>query len=253
MSVLSSVIVAFSCFSSIPMPTVRWDERNMRYMMAAFPLVGLVVGLGSCLWWVACERLGMGTFLRAAGLTLMPLLVTGGIHMDGFADVVDAHSSHAEPERKREILKDPHTGAFAIMGICAYLLAFLACATELDARLLPLCACIPVVSRCMSSYMAVSWKGSSTSGMFATVSSTAHRPVVLGVVSLLFLAAVGCMVWRNPCAGAAATCVALALLVWTKRFANREFGGMSGDLLGFYVQTCELAMLAAVVFAGRLG
>lgn len=252
MSVFRSIAIAFSCFSAIPMPMVDWTKENMRYMMAAFPLVGVVVGAGLWLWWLACDALGFGMLARAAGLALLPLAVTGGIHMDGFADVVDAQSSHAEPERKRMILKDPHTGAFAIMGIASYLIAYVALASELNARFLLLCACTPVISRCACAYMAVCWKGSSNSGMFATIHSTAYKTRVRAILFVEYLLASTAMLLCSPPVGSIALGISLALLAWLRRFSAREFGGMSGDLLGFYVQIAELAMLAAVVFVGRV-
>ena len=130
MRAISSIISAFSMFSQIPMPRIEWREDSMRYMMCAFPLVGLVVGLLLFGWCHVGMMLGMSTLVFSVGLTVIPLLLTGGIHLDGFCDVVDALSSHAEPERKRAILKDPHIGAFAAIGIGCYLLVFLACASE---------------------------------------------------------------------------------------------------------------------------
>ena len=133
MSVLRSLVIAFACFSKLPMPRVDWEPRAMRYSMCFFPLIGLVIGLIIWGWLALAAWLDLGVLLRATGVLLVSLAVTGGIHMDGFADVVDAQSSHAEPERKRQILKDPHTGAFAIIGVAAYLLAYVALASELVA------------------------------------------------------------------------------------------------------------------------
>ena len=117
MKIMRNITVAFSMFSQIPMPRVAWNDENMRYMLCAFPLIGVVIGL--CLWaWTGvCILLGINTILFAAGMTLIPVAVTGGIHLDGFSDTVDALSSHAAPEKKREILKDPHAGAFAVIGV----------------------------------------------------------------------------------------------------------------------------------------
>ena len=107
MDVLRSLVIAFACFSKIPMPRVDWREQSMRYCMCFFPLVGLVIGLCVWAWAWLCGVLGFGALLRGAGIALAPLAVTGGIHMDGFADVVDAQSSHAEPDRKRQICHMP--------------------------------------------------------------------------------------------------------------------------------------------------
>lgn len=59
----------------------------------------------------------------------MPLLVTGGIHIDGFSDTMDALSSHAERQKKLEIMDDPHIGAFGVHvdhriydDICSFIL-----------------------------------------------------------------------------------------------------------------------------------
>ena len=234
------------------MPQVEWNERNMRYLMAAFPLAGAVVGGCFWLWWLACDALGFSALFRAAGLVLLPLAVTGGIHMDGFADVVDAHSSHADPERKRQILKDPHVGSFAVMGICGYLIANLALASELDARLLPVCACVPMVSRCLSAYAAVSWRIASPTGMLASLGGSANKPVVRGAAMMELCVVIACMMWCNAGAACVSVAVAVALLAWLKRFSAREFGGMNGDLLGFYVQVSELAMLLCIVLAEKV-
>lgn len=252
MIALQSIVMAFSCFTAIPMPQVEWDDKNMRYLMAAFPLVGALIGGAVWLWWLACDAAGFGGLMRSAGLTLIPLILTGGIHMDGFSDVTDAQSSHASPERKRQILKDPHTGAFATMGVCAYLIAYLALASELDTRMVPALACVPVVSRCVCAYMAVTWQAASPKGMFATIHEAASSRVVCVTAALALVAAGVVMIARGPLGGVIALGTALVLAAWLKHFSAREFGGMSGDLLGFYVQSSELAMLAALVVAGRV-
>ncbi len=42
---LRSLAIAFSMYSKIPVPQFDWEERDMRFVMAFFPLVGLVIGL----------------------------------------------------------------------------------------------------------------------------------------------------------------------------------------------------------------
>lgn len=86
MVVLETVCVAFAMFSALPVPHVDWNERNMRYAMAAFPLVGAVIGA----LWCVCGLLPLPDMLKAAGFCLIPVAATGGIHLDGFADTSDA-------------------------------------------------------------------------------------------------------------------------------------------------------------------
>ena len=44
MTMLETIAVAFSMFSAIPMPQFLWNEKNMRYALCAFPLIGAVIG-----------------------------------------------------------------------------------------------------------------------------------------------------------------------------------------------------------------
>ena len=100
MTWLKPVIIAFSMYSAIPMPRVEWDREGMRYALCAFPLVGLAAGAALWCWWWLCGLLGLGQLLAAAGMTLLPLLVSGGIHMDGFCDASDAIASRQGPEKR---------------------------------------------------------------------------------------------------------------------------------------------------------
>lgn len=73
MIVLETVCVAFAMFSALPVPHVDWNERNMRYAMAAFPLVGAVIGA----LWCVCGLLPLPDMLKAAGFCLIPVAATG--------------------------------------------------------------------------------------------------------------------------------------------------------------------------------
>jgi len=125
MIVLQTIAVAFAMFSAIPVPQFDWNEKNMRYAMCAFPLIGVVIGAA----WCVCGALPLPGFAKAAGFALIPVWITGGIHLDGYADTCDALSSYGDREKKLEILKDPHCGAFAVIRLCSYFLAYFALCT----------------------------------------------------------------------------------------------------------------------------
>ena len=98
MVVLETIGVAFAMFSALPVPRIDWNERNMRYAMAAFPLIGAVIGA----LWCVCGALPLPDMLRAAGFCLIPVAVTGGIHLDGYADTSDALSSYGDREKNKQ-------------------------------------------------------------------------------------------------------------------------------------------------------
>ena len=126
MSLLRSFCIAFGMYSKIPMPKFEWNPKDMRYTMCFFPLISIPIALLVLLWFYLCQWLHIHSFLFACILTAIPVLVTGGIHLDGYCDTVDALSSRQPREKKLEILKDPHVGAFGVIvcGGCSTVLLF---------------------------------------------------------------------------------------------------------------------------------
>ena len=244
-----SFAMAFTCFSRIPMPRVDWCPRNLRFMMAAFPLVGAVIGAAVFLWALLAQQAQLGVLLTAAGIILVPLGISGAIHMDGFCDVVDALSSHAEPARKREILKDPHSGAFASICGASYLILSVAVASELSltSRATPVLATLFVLSRCVSAFCVLAVPRSTETGMLASFQVAADKKPAIILVALEALACWGLVCWISWETALVLLVVALAVTVYVVRMARREFGGWSGDSAGFLLQTLELAFLVEPV------
>ena len=180
--------------------------------------------------------------------------VSGGIHLDGFCDTVDALSSNQTTERKLEILKDSHTGAFAIIGCMLYLLLSFALWTELKptySAILVLAAGF-VFSRSLSGLSVVSFQCAKSSGLVATFSDAAARNRVRVTMLVYLLICAAMMLYANPWLGAAAL-VACGLVFWYYRtMSYRQFGGITGDLAGYFLQLCELFSLMAVVVAQKI-
>ena len=251
MTFFQTIAVAFSMFSAIPMPQFAWTERNMRFALCAFPLIGAVIG-GLCGSWVLlCQTLALPALLQGAGLCLIPVWITGGIHLDGFCDTCDALASHASPQRKQEILKDPHLGAFAAIRLCGYFLltfALWACLPHYPAAAVCLGFCL---SRSLSGLAVASFPLAKHTGLAHTFAAAADRKrvfVLLAGLSLLL----GIGLCLCGIGGAAMAGAALLVFLYYRRMAQKSFGGLSGDLAGWFLQTAELWMLLAL-FAVQIG
>ena len=68
--------VAFGMFSAVPAPQPAWNEKNMKYALCAFPLVGVVIALAFGCWGWAAAALDLPVLLRAAGFCLLPVWIT---------------------------------------------------------------------------------------------------------------------------------------------------------------------------------
>lgn len=251
--IFRSLIMAFCMFSVIPMPRIQWKEENMRYMLAWMPLVGVIAGVLQWGWLLLCNFLSFGTALFAVGLTLLPIILTGGIHMDGFCDTVDALSSHAEPERKRQILKDPNAGAFAVFFAGGYLLLFTALCAELprtETAVLTL-GLHQVFARVLGALCSVCFPSSSAKGLQHTFRDAASNKVtlLLGGWAVICTGALCCL---STVSGIVCAVVFLLCLLYLHRMSKREFGGMSGDLAGYIITLAELLMLLSYMVTERV-
>lgn len=256
---LETLQVAFGMFSRIPVKHPEWNRDNMRYALLAFPLVGTVLGLAMGAVGVVLTELQAPALLTGALLTALPLLITGGIHLDGYADTYDALSSRADREKKLEIMADPHTGAFAVMHTAVYLLLWFAAAAtfswNLHSALLWLLAL--TLSRTLSALGVVTLPGAKSEGLNYLFSEEADKVRVKGwLIALLVLLSaalvalgvfLGYWVESLVLLGAAA-----GVFFWYRYISKKHFGGITGDLSGWFLCKCELWMFLCFVLADNI-
>lgn len=252
-SLWNSFKIAFAMFSKIPMPQADWSEENMRYMLCFFPFVGAAAGIVTLAAEWICRYFGMGSSFIAAVLVLVPVFVTGGIHVDGLLDTSDALSSWRDREKRLEILKDSHAGAFAVITACVYFLAMyggMSQIVEIDNReVLYILAAGYMVSRCLSGIGVITLPKANANGTVAEFSRKAQDTKVRNtlVVYLVLLAAF--MIWIQPVWGMSVIVTALLVFCFYRHKAMKYFGGTTGDLSGYFLCLCEVwivLVLAAV-------
>ena len=224
----NSFKIAFSMYSKIPMPKSEWTKENMRYIMCFFPLIGVIIGGLTWLWGYFGKVLVSSHVFYAAVLVLIPVAVSGGIHLDGLLDTSDALHSYQPRERKLEILKDSHAGAFAIITAVVYFLLYLGVYSEITLKSLPVVCIGFVLSRALGGFSIAAFPMAKNTGLAAAFSDGAQKQCVKMV----------CAIYGILCAVLGA---ALEYLYYYK-MSMKEFGGITGDLAGFHMQMSELVM-----------
>lgn len=232
-----------SMFCAIPFPGNLWDEGARDKMLVFLPVVGLEMGL---IWWFLgwlTRTLDLNALVRGLVLAAYPFLVTGFLHLDGFMDVTDAVKSCRDLNRRREILKDPHVGSFAVINAALLILAQFAVLASLPetAPIGVLCL-IPAVSRCGSA-LAVTVLPSMSTSQYAGQKRNNGCVWILAGMLLAFLLA-GFLAWGKyglvPLGAAAGYGLAL-------RKGYKSLEGMNGDIAGYSLTIGELC--GAAVFA----
>lgn len=249
MNLIKSFFITLSTYSIIPVPEFKWEENNMKYSLCFFPFVGLICKLLTDLWFYLCKTNEVNEFLFAAVATVIPIILTGGIHLDGYMDTVDALASHRERERKIEILKDPHTGAFSIIYLGVYLiLNFAVFYVIYPSDDIILITSIYVISRALSAICAMNFPNLKSSTMLKSYTDNAKKRAVnsASVVWLIIVFAyIGSIAPHIAC-------VTLATgFVWCVVYYKtvmKSFGGVSGDTSGFFLELCELICMYGIMF-----
>lgn len=244
--------IAFSMYSKIPMPSSDWSKDNMRYALVFLPLVGAVVGaLVYGFSWIF-EWLGAADdqLFRVCVLTLIPVLVSGGIHLDGFLDVSDALSSWQERERRLEILKDSHAGAFAIICCAFYFVLYAGAVSMSGTEAFRVLAFMYVMTRSGSGMWIVTMKLAKNTGLAATFSDGASKKTVRIWMAVYMAACAAAMCWLDLVLGLVCVAVFCVVSLYFRHMVYKNFGGINGDMAGWFIQVCELAaMTAAAVLA----
>lgn len=247
MSIINSFFIALSMYSRIPVPRVDWEKENMRYAMCFFPMIGVVIGAVMYLAGWLLDKTSVGGLFRGVVFTLIPIIITGGIHMDGFMDTMDALGSWGDREKKLEILKDSHAGAFAILGMGCYLMWSVAVWSELPAEVLRVCGVGFVLSRALSGFSVVTFPAARNSGLLKMFQDGAQKKVVRITMCLYVAAAVIMMAVMNARAMTGAVTGVMIAFLYYIVVSRKQFGGVTGDLAGFFLETAELAMFTGIL------
>lgn len=245
---LKSLIIALQTYSRIPMPQVDWDDKSMKYVFCFFPLVGAFVGGFEILWFFLAGILELNSFVYAAVAAVIPILVTGAIHMDGFCDTVDALSSHQSRERMLEILKDSHAGAFAIIFCGVWILCYFAFWTTVHVSwnyLFAVCFGF-ILSRALSGLAIANFKSAREKGMLAGFAGPAKKSTVTITMLVYIVLSIACIIIFARWLGVIIVAVNLLIFWYYKYLSYKKFGGITGDLAGWFLQLCELGTVAVV-------
>jgi adenosylcobinamide-GDP ribazoletransferase len=209
--------------------------------MAYYPMVGaLLAGLMAGVYWLGSEVFPDGV-LRPA-LILLLVLLTGGLHLDGLADVCDGFYAGATKADVLRIMKDPHLGSMAVVGIISVLLAKVVLLMHLPSSMLYSALLVfPVLSRggmVWGTWTAPYARSEGGTGEIFFRTLRAHHvglaTTFFGVWAVLFAGWPACVLL---------VCAAGSTLAFV-RYCRRRIGGMTGDTLGALNELLEIVTLA---------
>ncbi len=239
--VLQTIAVAFAMFSALPVPQFEWNEKNMRYALCAFPLVGVVCGA----LWCVCGRAAPACGGPGGGV----LPCAGMGHRRHPSGRLCRHLRRPfqlrRPRKEAGNFKGPPLrclrghpavqllcGVFCPVRLCAFTPGWACCWTLALVR-----------ERALSGFAVAAFPMAKNTGLAHTFATAADRTSALRLRCWrLCSSGRGADGAGRRSAGAGSAC-------WFLRYhvvAEKQFGGITGDLAGWFLQKAELWMLAAL-------
>ncbi|WP_293372206.1 adenosylcobinamide-GDP ribazoletransferase [Nevskia sp.] len=240
---MRGLILATQFLTRLPTPQVAdFEPADLTRCAVWFPAVGLIIGaLLAALALVASGQPPMFAAMLLLGLWTW---VTGGLHLDGLADLADAlGAAHSMPERFLEVLKDPHLGSFGVIALVLLLLAKFTMLALLPVSSIAALLLIPAWAR-LGPLVWVWWLPPLHGGMGDRF-AWQRQPVAMLVWAATLVAA---SVWLSP-----RLLIAPILIAAWGLFLKRRLDGQCGDALGAGIEVVELGLLAALVVNPALG
>jgi adenosylcobinamide-GDP ribazoletransferase len=233
--------LAFQFLTILPWPKVQVRHpEDLGGSMAFYPIVGAALGTIMVGAYVVGSEVFPDAVLRSA-LVVLLIILTGGLHLDGVADMCDGFYAGQSKADALRIMKDPHLGTMAVVGIISVVIMKVVLLSHLPAALV--CSALlifPAIGRCgmvwgmrMAPYARP--EGGTGEAFFRTLGPRQvwMATALLGVWAVLFAG------WP--------ALILLGLAVGATRlfvgYCVRRIGGMTGDTLGALNELLEVLTL----------
>ena len=237
--------IALTFLTRIPLPEskreVTPDEfaRSMIY----YPLVGLLMGL---ILWLAAKVfiLCFPPLVAAALIMAAGIMLSGGIHLDGFMDSMDGLLSARSPESALEIMKDSRVGAHACISlVCLLILKFSLIYALIELQFTVILLIMPLISRWVFQIGVICFPYAREEGLGKNFKAQAGRAAFL--LSGVLVSGASFLIADYAGVIAFGVCtVVITLLAWA---FSAILGGLTGDLYGALIEIAEVVCLLAVM------
>lgn len=244
--------IAVSFLTRLPLTYKgEWDEKSFSRSSVFFPFVGLIVGiLVAAVFWLSSW---LDYPMIAAVCTMIAsLVITGGIHLDGFMDMCDGVFASRGRERALEIMKDSRVGSFAVLGVVMLMLLKFALYSAFgsywllsEGRLLSLVAIVGsfVFSRFIMVCCLLWFPSARSEGLGVTIKRHVSKSAPLWGALIMFIlfAATGYYTILI------AFVIAAFIMVGFAAQINKFLHGLTGDIYGAMTELGEAVFLLVLI------
>lgn len=240
---MRKLLIAISFFTRIPIKLADVSAEEFYESMILIPLVGVFIGF---ILWGAGLLFGLIHFIQLQALLMVIVYIwlTGGLHLDGFADTTDALFSARDRDKMMEIMKDSRLGAFGAIGLILIILTnwmtYTIILPQYGAALLVMPVfgrTMAIMATCFSTYAP---GGGGLGKRFVEMTQLRHF-----IIYLVLLLGYATLILGLP--GLLTAVVGLLPALLLMKNLQHKIGGMTGDTIGMTIELNQTFFM--VVFA----
>jgi|LGVF01.2.fsa_nt_gb adenosylcobinamide-GDP ribazoletransferase len=236
---MRKLLIAISFFTRIPIKIKNVSNEEFYDSMILIPLVGLFIGV--VLFGVSLLLSSIHFISLEALLMIVSYIwLTGGLHLDGFADTTDALFSARDRERMMVIMKDSRLGAFGAIGLILLLLTYWMCFTiilpeyKLALLIMPVFGRVAaIMSTCFSTYAP---GGGGLGKRFVEMTKGYHFAIYMIFILIFATVVLGAM-------GLVAVLLSFIPGLLLMINLQKKIGGMTGDTIGMTIELNQVFFL----------
>ncbi len=241
---------AFGTLTVLPLPRrFQCDEKSLAASVIYFPLVALLLGGVPAVLFYLLKSL-LAPLPLAALLLFVLVMLTGGLHLDGLADLADAFGAGGSPERMLGVMKESQVGAFGVIALVLVLLFKFSLFFEIiNKGRWPDFLLMALLSRWAMILAAFL-------GRYPRASGTARafigkiRPAPMGIATVFTLLLSG---WFLGGGGLLAMALAAVITISFVSYVTTKLGGITGDALGALNEKVEVLVLLFLLLVPPVG
>jgi len=236
---LNDFLLFFQFFTRIPInKSLKCEKENFRRGSIFFPVVGLFIGIVQFLvYYILIKVLPVN--ITSVFVVIIPIVITGGLHVDGLGDTCDGFFSLKGDKYKIiEVMKDSTVGTYATVAIVFdMLMRYAAVSTIIEMNLPLILIATPIIARFTVVFISFIGKNAKEtgSGNIFIGNIDVKRIVITGIITII-LGTI--LIGFNKSVILIISGICLSFLF--NKFCESKITGLTGDSLGANNELVEI-------------